>query len=104
MTDKGHEDMTASELLRSGDSICGLCMMPTDGDCMNHGRPDIFTTLANKIDAEIVKACSEKPNTCATVLSLRELRGLRRHPRAAPEGGPGNPRRQADAQTEDGAP
>lgn len=66
MTDKDHEDMTASELLRSGNSICGLCMMLTDGDCMNHGCLDIFTTLANKIDAEIVKAYSEKLNTCAT--------------------------------------
>lgn len=65
MTDKDHEDMTASELLRSGNSICGLCMMLTDGDCMNHGCLDIFTTLANKIDAEIVKAYSEKLNTCA---------------------------------------
>lgn len=66
MTDKDHEDMTASELLRSGNSICGLCTMLTDGDCMNHGCLDIFTTLANKIDAEIVKAYSEKLNTCAT--------------------------------------
>ena len=65
MTDKGPEDMTASELLRSGNSICGLCMMLTDGDCINHGCLDIFTTLANKIDAEIVKAYSEKLNTCA---------------------------------------
>ena len=65
MTDKDHEDMTASELLRSGNSICGLCMMLTDGDCMNHGCLDIFTTLANKIDAEIVKSYSEKLNTCA---------------------------------------
>ena len=66
MTDKDPEDMTASELLRSGNSICGLCMMLTDGDCINHGCLDIFTTLANKIDAEIVKAYSEKLNTCAT--------------------------------------
>ena len=65
MTDKDPEDMTASELLRSGNSICGLCMMLTDGDCINHGCLDIFTTLANKIDAEIVKAYSEKLNTCA---------------------------------------
>lgn len=66
MTDKDPEDMTASELLRSGNSICGLCMMPTDGDRINHGRLDIFATLANKIDAEVVKAHSEKPSTCAT--------------------------------------
>lgn len=65
MTDKDPEDMTASELLLSGNSICGLCMMLTDGDCINHGCLDIFTTLANKIDAEIVKAYSEKLNTCA---------------------------------------
>lgn len=65
MTDKDHEDMTASELLRSGNGICGPCTMLTDGDCMNHGCLDIFTTLANKIDAEIVKAYSEKLNTCA---------------------------------------
>lgn len=59
MTDKDPEDMTVSELLRSGNSICGLCMMLTDGDCINHGCLDIFTTLADKIDAELAQARSE---------------------------------------------
>ena len=65
MTGKDPKDMTASELLRSGNSNCGLCMMLTDGDCANHGCEEIYSVLADKIDAEIVKAYSEKLNTCA---------------------------------------
>lgn len=67
MTDKDPEDMTASELLRSGNSICGLCMMLTDGDCMNHGCLDIFTTLANKIDAELAHARASSPKPMKAV-------------------------------------
>lgn len=56
MTGKDPKDMTASELLRSGNSNCGLCIMLTDGDCANHGCEKIYSVLADKIDAELAEA------------------------------------------------
>lgn len=53
------KDMTASELLRSGNSICGLCMILTYGDCMKQDCLNILTALADKIDAELAEARNE---------------------------------------------
>ena len=56
MEQKEPKDMTASELLRSGNSICRLCQILTDGDCANHGCEEIYSVLADKIDAELAQA------------------------------------------------
>lgn len=68
MTDKDPNDMTASEQLRLADSHpCSMCHLVMDGDesCATTGCASWAYRLADKIDAEIVKAYSEKLNTCA---------------------------------------
>lgn len=68
MTDKDPKDMTASELLREADSNpCSMCHLVMTGDesCATTGCASWAYRLADKIDAEIVKAYSEKLNTCA---------------------------------------
>ncbi len=68
MTDKDPKDMTVSELLRKADSHpCSMCHLVMTGDesCATTGCASWAYRLADKIDAEIVKAYSEKLNTCA---------------------------------------
>lgn len=68
MTDKDPKDMTAAELLREADSNpCSMCHLVMTGDesCATTGCASWAYRLADKIDAEIVKAYSEKLNTCA---------------------------------------
>lgn len=68
MTDKDPKDMIASELLRLADSHpCSMCHLVMAGDesCATTGCASWAYRLADKIDAEIVKAYSEKLNTCA---------------------------------------
>lgn len=68
MEQKDPKDMTASELLREADSNpCSMCHLVMTGDesCATTGCASLAYRLADKIDAEIVKAYSEKLNTCA---------------------------------------
>nr|DAM85093.1 MAG TPA: hypothetical protein [Caudoviricetes sp.] len=68
MEQKDPKDMTASELLREADSNpCSMCHLVMTGDesCATTGCASWAYRLADKIDAEIVKAYSEKLNTCA---------------------------------------
>lgn len=68
MEQKDPKDMTVSELLREADSSpCSMCHLVMDGDesCATTGCASWAYRLADKIDAEIVKAYSEKLNTCA---------------------------------------
>ena len=59
MTDKDPKDMTVSELLRKADSHpCSMCHLVMTGDesCATTGCASWAYRLADKIDAEIVKA------------------------------------------------
>ena len=71
MTDKDPKDMTASELLRwladnDDQSNCQACSrFYASDECGGKMCSDWKRDLADKIDAEIVKAYSEKLDTCA---------------------------------------
>lgn len=71
MTDKDPKDMTASELLRwladdDNQSNCQACSrFYASDECGGKMCSDWKRDIADKIDAEIVKAYSEKLDTCA---------------------------------------
>lgn len=71
MEQKDPKDMTASELLRwladdNDQSNCRMChLFYSSGECGGNRCSDWKRDLADKIDAEIVKAYSEKLDTCA---------------------------------------
>lgn len=71
MEQKDPKDMTASELLRwladdDDQSNCRMChLFYSSGECGGNRCSDWKRDLADKIDAEIVKAYSEKLDTCA---------------------------------------